>query len=190
MLDRTDHIEASYILRAPRDRAWHAISDAQQFATWFGSEIDGQFAAAALLTGRITATRVDAGIGRAQKPYLGTTFELSVDRVEPMRWFSFDWHPLTTGQGAAYPAEPRTLVTFRLREAGTAGDVELTITESGTGQAPRRAGTGQPSTDKPWTEQPWTEQAVSRCLWRPREMTLLIEKFLEGAMDQRPSRPA
>lgn len=195
MPDRTDQIETSYLLRAARDQAWRAISDAQQFGTWFGAEIAGPFAAAARLTGRITATRADAGIGRAQKPYLGTTFELRVDRVEPMRWFSFDWHPLATGQGTKYPAEPRTLVTFRLDEAGSSGDITLTITESGTGEPARPAGTGQPAagqpwTGQPWTGQPWTEQAVSRCLWRPREMALLLEKFLAGAADLRPSRPA
>ncbi len=175
MLNHTDHIQTTYLLRAPHDRVWQAISDAEQFGTWFGAELDGPFAAAARLTGRIVPTKADPGIGRAQKPYLGTTFELIIDRVEPMRRFSFRWHPLATGQGADYPAEPATLVAFELEEA--ADGTKVTITESGTGQPARRAA----------AEQPWTEQAISRCLWRPREIALLVEKFLAGAMDLRPT---
>jgi uncharacterized protein YndB with AHSA1/START domain len=161
------------VFRAPHPRVWHAISDAKQFGTWFGAEIDGPFAAATRLTGRIVPTKVDPGLGRAQKPYLGTIFEFSIDTVEPMHRFSFGWHPLATGQGAAYPAEPATLVAFDIEEA--AGGTKLTITESGIDQLAPSAITGQP----------WAGQVVSRGLWRPREMALLVEKFLAGAIDLR-----
>ncbi len=173
MRNDTDHIQVSYLLRVPLDRAWLAISDARQFETWFGAEIAGQFAAGARLTGRITATRTHPGIGRAQQPYRGSTFEISIDGVVPMRRFSFRWRPLGTAQGADYPPEPVTLVTFDLTEAATG--TMLTVTESGTGH-PAADGAAGP---------PWTEQAVSRCLWRPREIALLVEKLL-AAIDLRP----
>jgi Uncharacterized conserved protein len=184
MPNHIDHIETTYLLRASHDRVWHAISDAKRFGTWFGAEFDGPFAAAARLTGRIVPTRADAGIGRAQKPYLGTTFEFSIDSVEPMRRFSFRWHPLATDQAADYPGEPTTLVAFELEEA--AGGTRLTITESGIDQIPpARRGTAAAA-----AEQPWTEQAISRCLWRPGEIAFLVEKFLAGAVDLRPQNPS
>lgn len=172
----SNRIEAIAVLRASHDRVWRAISDAKLFGAWFGAEIDGPFTATARLTGRIVPNRADPGIGRAQRPYLGTTFELSIDRVEPMRRLSFSWHPLATDHGAGYPAEPTTLIAFELE--GAAGGTKLTITESGTGQ-PARGARAEP---------PWTDQAVSRCLWRPREIALLLEKFLAGAVDLRPPK--
>jgi uncharacterized protein YndB with AHSA1/START domain len=174
MLNDTDHIQITYLLRAPLDRAWRAISHARQFEAWFGAEIAGQFAVGARLTGRINATKTHPGIGRAQQPYRGSTFEISIHSVVPMRRFSFRWRPLATGQGVDYPPEPVTLVTFDLTEAAT-GTV-LTITESGIGHPAAHGAAGPP----------WTEQAVARCLWRPREIALLVEKLLAGAFDLRP----
>lgn len=182
MPNHIHHIETTYLLRASHNRVWHAISDAKQFGSWFGAEFDGPFAARARLIGRIVATKADAGIGRAQKPYLGTRFEVSIDSVEPMRRFSFHWHRLTTDQKADYPGEPATLVAFDLGE--TAGGTRLTIAESGIDQiSPARRGTAA-------AEQHWSEQAISRCLWRPREIALLVEKFLTGAVDLRPQSPS
>ena len=45
MSSNTDRIEKKVLLRAPRERVWHAISDARQFGSWFGVEFDGPFAA-------------------------------------------------------------------------------------------------------------------------------------------------
>ncbi len=81
MPNESDHVQITYLLRAPLDRAWQAISDARQFETWFGAEIAGQFAAGARLTGRITATNTHPGIGRAQRPCRGSPFEISIDSV-------------------------------------------------------------------------------------------------------------
>ena len=32
----TDRIEKKVLLHAPRERVWHAISDAKRFGSWFG----------------------------------------------------------------------------------------------------------------------------------------------------------
>ena len=52
-----------------------------------------------------------------------------VERIEPMRLFSFRWHPYALDPGHDYSAEPMTLVTFELAEVE--GGVLLTITELG-----------------------------------------------------------
>jgi hypothetical protein len=74
-----------------------------------------------------------------QEPYAGTAVEWLVERVEPMRLFSFRWHPFAVDPKIDYAKEPTTLVEFVLEEA--AGGTRLTITESGFDQIPldRRA---------------------------------------------------
>jgi uncharacterized protein YndB with AHSA1/START domain len=159
----TDRIEKKVLLRAPRDRVWRAISDAKELGTWFGVSFDGPFVAGTRLTGRIVPTRVDAAVAKAQEPHAGKTFELSIDRIEPMRLFSFRWHPFAVDPGVDYSSEPATLVTFELEEAP--GGTKLTITESGFDRIPleRRAKAFASN------EQGWTAQAM------------LIEKYLAGA---------
>ena len=130
----------------------------------------GPFTAGVALTGKLVATDSHPGLGRAQQPYLGSTFRISIDRFDPPRGLAFRWQPVTTGAGESYPAEPVTLVSFQVD--AIAGGSRLTITESAA-----EAG------------QTWTDQAVSRCLWRPRELAMLVEKFLTGAKDLRRPGP-
>jgi uncharacterized protein YndB with AHSA1/START domain len=159
-------VHVSYPLHLSPSQVWEAISDADTFGIWFGAELDGQFAANANLAGKLVPTNSHPGLGRAQQPYLGSTFTISMDRIDPPRMLSFRWQPVATASGESYPAEPVTLVSFELDQI--AGGTRLSITESG-------AIAGQL----------WTDQAVSRCLWRPRELAMLVEKFLSGARDLR-----
>jgi uncharacterized protein YndB with AHSA1/START domain len=159
----TDRIEKKVLLHAPQDRVWSAISDARQFGTWFGVAFDTPFVAGARLTGRVTPTQVDADVAKSQQPYAGAAFEIVIDRIEPMRLFSFRWHPFAVDPGVDYSQEPTTLVVFELQQAP--GGTLLTITESGFDRIPlaRRA--------KAFTanEQGWTAQAK------------LIEKYVARA---------
>jgi uncharacterized protein YndB with AHSA1/START domain len=135
----TDRIEKTVLLRAPHDRVWRAITDAKQFGTWFGVELDGPFAAGQRITGRIVPTQVDAAVAKEQEPFTGLAVEWTVDRIEPMRVFSFRWHPFAVDPKVDYSREPTTLVMFELEEVP--GGTRLTITESGFDQIPleRRA---------------------------------------------------
>jgi uncharacterized protein YndB with AHSA1/START domain len=139
MASSTDRIEKSVLLRAPRQRVWRAISDSKQFGSWFGVEFDGPFVAGASIVGKIVPTTVDEEVAKRQEQYKGVRFEFAVDRVEPMRLFSFRWHPYAGDSGVDYSKEPTTLVVFKLDEVkdGTM----LTVTESGFDQIPieRRA---------------------------------------------------
>ena len=159
----TDRLEKKVLLHAPPDRVWSAISDARQFGIWFGVAFDAPFVAGARLTGRVTPTQVDADVAKSQQPYAGAAFEIVIDRIEPMRLFSFRWHPFAVDAGVDYSQEPTTLVVFELQQAP--GGTLLTITESGFDRIPlaRRA--------KAFTanEQGWTAQAK------------LIEKYLARA---------
>jgi len=135
----TDRIEKQILLKAPRERVWRALSDSKEFGTWFGVELDGAFAPGARITGKITPTKVDPEVAKMQEPYSGRAFDFTIDRIEPMRLFSFRWHPYAVEPGVDYSKEPTTLVVFELEEGP--GGTLLKITESGFDQIPlaRRA---------------------------------------------------
>jgi uncharacterized protein YndB with AHSA1/START domain len=129
MTRNTDRIEKRILLRAPLERVWQAISDARQFGSWFGVEFDRPFVAGTRMVGHIVPTTVDAEIAKSQEPYTGMKFECSIDRIEPMRRFSFRWHPFAVDAGVNYDSEPTTLVVFELEQV--ADGTNLTITETG-----------------------------------------------------------
>ena len=124
-----DRIEKSAVLRAPLARAWSAVSDARQFGSWFGVELDGPFAEGRELTGRIVPTTVDAEVAKMQEPHRGKPFAFTVERIEPMRRISFRWHPFAIDPKVDYSKEPMTLIVFDLEQ--TQDGTRLTITESG-----------------------------------------------------------
>ncbi len=137
----TDRIEKSIFLRAPRSRVWRAIANAQEFGAWFGVNLEGAFAPGARVTGRITTPG-----------YEHVTMEITIERVDPERLFSYRWHPYAIEPGVDYSGEPTTLVEFRLEDA--AGGTWLTVTESGFDRIPvsRRAEAFRMN-DRGWDEQ-------------------------------------
>jgi uncharacterized protein YndB with AHSA1/START domain len=147
-----DRIEKKILLRAPIARVWDAISDSSQFGAWFGVAFDGPFLVGAPASGRLVPTSVDAEVARQQKEYEGAAFNILIERMEPMRLFSFRWRPYALEPGVDYSAEPMTLIEFALEEA--AGGVVLTITESGfTGIPLERRLKAFAANDRGWTAQ-------------------------------------
>jgi uncharacterized protein YndB with AHSA1/START domain len=128
MPSQTDRIEKKIVLSAPRDRVWRALSDAKEFGSWFGCRFTGDFKPGAQMKGTITS-----------KGYEGFKFEITIERIEPQRLFSFRWHPYAIDPKVDYSKEPTTLIVFELREVqeGT----EVRVVESGFDQIPaaRRA---------------------------------------------------
>src|SRR5215475_9996922 len=147
----TDRIEKKILLRAPRSRVWRAISDSNEFGTWFGIKFSGPFKAGGKIEGLLTPSMVIPSVGEMQKPYEGMKFDFTVDNIEPERLFSFRWHPNAVDSNADYSSEPMTLVEFVLEDAP--GGVMLTVTESGFDKIPlaRRASAFK-SNDGGWTE--------------------------------------
>lgn len=129
MSQSTDRIEKQAVLAAPPARVWEAISNSGEFGTWFGVTFDGPFTEGQPLFGRITPTRVDDDVAKAQEPYAGAVFEIVVERVEPKQLFSFRWHPFAIDPNFDYSAEPMTLVTFSIAEQNSG--TRLTVTETG-----------------------------------------------------------
>jgi uncharacterized protein YndB with AHSA1/START domain len=152
MPGETDRIQKRVVLRAPLERVWAAVSDATQFGSWFGVQFDGPFVVGKPAVGRMAPTRADPEVAKQQEPYAGATFEFTVDRVEPMRLFSFRWHPFAVEKDYDYSKEPTTLVTFELEKV--AGGTQLTITETGfDGIPPSRRAKAFEMNDHGWTLQ-------------------------------------
>jgi uncharacterized protein YndB with AHSA1/START domain len=114
----TDRIEKRIVLRAPRARVWRALADAKAFGEWFGVKLAGEFAPGARVRGQIT-----------HPGYEHLTLDMTIERMEPERLFSWRWHPHAVDPKADYTAEPTTLVVFELEE--TADGTVLTVVESG-----------------------------------------------------------
>jgi uncharacterized protein YndB with AHSA1/START domain len=135
----TDRIEKQVLLHAPRARVWRALTNAEEFGSWFGMKLDGPFTPNAVRRGVIVPTTVDAEVAKAQQPYAGAPVEMTIERIEPERLFSFRWHPYAIDRTVDYSKEPTTLITFVLEDAPNG--ILLKLTESGFDQIPleRRA---------------------------------------------------
>ena len=137
----TDRIEKNIVLRAPRSRVWRALTDAQEFGTWFRVDLDGRFEVGKRIRGKIT-----------YPGYEHLTMDVMVEAMEPEKLFSYRWHPGATEVGVDYSVEPTTLVEFRLEDAE--GGTRLTIVESGFDKVPKeRRDEAFRSNDQGWTEQ-------------------------------------
>jgi uncharacterized protein YndB with AHSA1/START domain len=130
----SDRIEKEVLLRAPLDRVWRAISDADEFGRWFGVRFDGPFVAGTSVTGVITPTTVDEDVARMQEPHAGKSDTWQIVAVDPQRRLAFRWHPFGVEEGVDYSQEPTTLVEFTLAE--TTDGVLLRIVESGFDKIP------------------------------------------------------
>jgi uncharacterized protein YndB with AHSA1/START domain len=124
----TDRIEKRIQLKAPRARVWRALTDAEEFGTWFQCKLDGPFAPGRTLSGQIT-----------YPGYEHLKMEFYVERIEPEHFFSYRWHPHAVKPDVDYASEPTTLVEFQLEE--NAAGTLLSIVESGFDRVPlaRRA---------------------------------------------------
>lgn len=114
----TDRIEKQVTLDAPRSRVWRALTDVEQFNAWFGVSLATPFAPGAEVSGRINI-----------RSYEHVTLTIWIETMEAERFFSFRWHPYAIETGIDYSAEPTTLVSFTLEDAGAG--TRLTIVESG-----------------------------------------------------------
>jgi uncharacterized protein YndB with AHSA1/START domain len=121
----TDRIERSVVVKASRERVWRAISDAEEFGTWFGVSLKGKtFASGQLVRGTITIPG-----------YEHILWEVRIERMEPPNVFSFRWHPYATDPKVDYTKEEPTLVTFTLTDASDDATL-LTVVESGFDKVP------------------------------------------------------
>ena len=137
----TDRIEKTAVLGAPRSRVWRALTNAEEFGTWFRARLSGTFAEGVTLRGPIT-----------YPGYEHLTLEIQIERMEPERYLAYRWRPNAVDPKQDYSAEPTTLVEFTLED--TAGGTRLTLVESGFDKLPpARRDEAWRSNDSGWSEQ-------------------------------------
>ena len=120
-----DRIEKSVELKAPVSRVWQALTDAEQFGTWFRVRIDQPFREGQASTGQITYP------GFEHLRWIAT-----VQKIQPENYFSYTWHPYAADPSVDYSSEPPTLVEFTLQP--TATGTLLKVVESGFSKLPEK----------------------------------------------------
>ena len=118
-----DRIEKTIELRAPLSRVWRALTDPQEFGTWFRVKLDGPFVPGQVTRGKIT-----------YQGYEHLQWAVTVKAMEQERYFSFTWHPYAIDPKQDYSQEPPTLIEFTL-EKSAAGTL-LRVVESGFDRIP------------------------------------------------------
>jgi len=114
----SDRIEKSIDLKAPQSRVWRALTDHREFGTWFGVRLDGPFKPGQPSTGQLTI----AGLEHIR-------WSAVVQKIEPERYFSYNWHPYAIDAKVDYSGETMTLVEFFLEKS--AKGTLVRIVESG-----------------------------------------------------------
>lgn len=114
----TDVISRKVKLRASPQRVWQALTNAQEFGSWFGVALESPFQVGKVSAGQIT-----------EPGFEFLRAELSVHRMTPDTSFGFRWHPAALDPTTDYTGEPMTIVEF-LITPNPEGCV-VTITESG-----------------------------------------------------------
>jgi uncharacterized protein YndB with AHSA1/START domain len=122
-MNTTDRIEKKITLRAPVARVWRALTNAEEFGTWFRVKWEGAFAPGARVKGHIT-----------YPGYEHLVADIVIEKMDAERLFSLRWHPAAVDPKVDYSAEPTTLVEFHLEPVkdGTL----LTVVESGFDRVP------------------------------------------------------
>ena len=119
-----DRIERKVLLNASRKHVWDALTDAEQFGSWFGIALKGKtFEAGRTIEAPITYPSYEHVIWKAK-----------IERILPQTLFSFWWHPFAVDAGVDYDKETPTLVEFTIEDH--APGILLRVVESGFNAVP------------------------------------------------------
>ena len=119
MPESTDRIEREVLLKAPIARVWMAVSNAEEFGSWFGLDLAGK----SFVVGQTTSGHT------TYSGYEHLVCDLVVVAIEPPVRFAYKWHPYALDETVDYSQEPMTLVEFLLSEE--ADGTRLRVVESG-----------------------------------------------------------
>lgn len=136
-MSTTDRIEKIVVLRAPRSRVWRALTDSQEFGTWFRARIEGAFEPGS----RVQAASTYPGHEDAK-------WEMRIDEMVPEMLFAFLW----PSDAEAQDPGQWNRVEFRLEEV--AEGTQLTLVESGFDRLPpARRADARRNNEGGWTSQ-------------------------------------
>ena len=140
-MSATNEIRKYLHIKAQPSRVWRAITDADQFGTWFRVKLETPFVVGQPTSGQIT--------------YAGwehVRFTLVTEAIEPETRFAYLWHPYAVDMNKDYSAEPMTRVEFLLEPQD--GGTLLTVVESGFDRLPpERIAEALRMNERGWAEQ-------------------------------------
>lgn len=137
-----DCIEKETELSAPVDRVWRALTDHNEFGSWFGVKIEGAFQAGEESSGQVTTP------GMEHIPWRAV-----IQQIDPEQYFAYTWHPYSIDAKKDYSKEVPTLVEFRLQPTA-AGATRLNLAECGFNDLPpERYKEAYAAHEKGWTAQ-------------------------------------
>ena len=116
-------IEKSIEIKASRSRVWRALTDHQEFGTWFGIDIKAPFVVGEVSRGMMTI-----------KGFTHVPWNSTIKAMEEPAYFAYTWHPYAVDPDIDYSGEPETLVEFWLEE--TAGTTSVKVRETGFDKLP------------------------------------------------------
>jgi uncharacterized protein YndB with AHSA1/START domain len=124
----TDVIRKQVDMKASPERVWQALTNAEQFGTWFRVRLETPFIVGQAASGNIT-----------HPGYEHIRFNVLVEEMQAPTLFVLRWHSYAIDPKVDYSGEPMTRIEFRLEPQGTG--TRLTVTESGFDRIPehRRA---------------------------------------------------
>jgi uncharacterized protein YndB with AHSA1/START domain len=137
----SNQIEKKIDLKAPVSRVWRALTDYQEFGSWFDCKLEQPFEPGKPTTGHMTIPG-----------YEHVKFDAIIQKMEPESYFSYTWHPYAIDPNVDYSGETPTLVEFHL--APTSSGTQLTVVESGFENIPaHRREEAMRMDDHGWTAQ-------------------------------------
>ena len=137
----SDRVEKTIELKASVSRVWRALTDHDEFGTWFRVRLDGPFVPRQVSHGQITYPGCEH-----------VRWEAVVQKMEPERLFPFTWHPYAIDPNEDYSNEPPTLVEFTLQSIPTG--TLLRVVESGFDKIPsQRRLEAFRMNDRGWSQQ-------------------------------------
>ncbi len=118
-----DVVERQTSIAAPSELVWTALTEVEQFNSWFGVALQQPFVPGQSSSGKIGAINSSAGDCGA------LDMTIWIERMEAPRMFSYRWHPFAIEPGKDCSSEPTTLVEFHLESVD--GGTRLIVRETG-----------------------------------------------------------
>jgi uncharacterized protein YndB with AHSA1/START domain len=117
MTNTENSIERQIQIKAPVEKVWEALTNAQIFGQWFGAKFQSSFVAGKTSKARNTTKGFEMDM------------EFMIKDIRPQTYFSYAWHPFPMDKTFDYSKEEPTLVEFHLEK--TATGTLLKVKESG-----------------------------------------------------------
>lgn len=114
----SDQIKKSIVIKSPVSRVWRALTDHEEYGTWFQCVIDRPFVVGELVMGRMTIKGAEH-----------LTFPMKILKMDKDKLFSCEWPAYVEKTDLDLLQEPWLTMEYHLEEVSEG--TKLSIIESG-----------------------------------------------------------